>query len=279
MKELFQISFSGGRTSGYMTKKLLDNYSDQYDFIVTFANTGREHPKTLEFVNNCDRVFGFNTVWLEAVTHKSRKACTHKIITFETACRDGSVFEDAIKKYGVPNQSYPWCTRELKLSVMTSYLKSRGIALKEIKTAVGIRNDESRRVSKKAKDTNIVYPLIDMFPTDKIQVLDWWKRQEFDLDLEEFEGNCIGCFKKSLKKQFMQIDKDPLGFLWNSRMEAKYTGVAAKHGDRVFFRGNLDTEGLFQLYRETKEAQTPTEAMPDANGGCSESCELYDMEG
>ena len=61
-KENYQISFSGGRTSAYMTKLLLDNFSDKYNFIVTFANTGMEHEKTLEFIHNCDLNFNFNTV-------------------------------------------------------------------------------------------------------------------------------------------------------------------------------------------------------------------------
>lgn len=46
------ISYSGGRTSAYMVDKLLENYSDQYWFIILFANTGQEHDKTLEFVRN-----------------------------------------------------------------------------------------------------------------------------------------------------------------------------------------------------------------------------------
>lgn len=62
MKEKYQISFSGGRTSAYMTKMLIDNLGDVYDFIVTFANTGLEDEKTLQFVKNCDDYFGFNTV-------------------------------------------------------------------------------------------------------------------------------------------------------------------------------------------------------------------------
>ena len=97
-KTPYNISFSGGRTSAYMTKKLLDSFSDLYDFTVTFANTSREDPRTLEFVHNCDVHFGFNTVWLEAVVHHgTRTACTHKVVTYDTADREGRVFEEVIK--------------------------------------------------------------------------------------------------------------------------------------------------------------------------------------
>ena len=49
MKENLLLSFSGGRTSGYMTKQVLDNYSDKYNISVVFANTGLEQKKTLEY--------------------------------------------------------------------------------------------------------------------------------------------------------------------------------------------------------------------------------------
>lgn len=39
------VSFSGGRTSAYMLRKVLDN-NDFSGLIVTFANTGKEHPAT-----------------------------------------------------------------------------------------------------------------------------------------------------------------------------------------------------------------------------------------
>lgn len=122
-KEKYQISFSGGRTSGYMTKLLLDNFSDQYEFIVTFANTGMEDTRTLDFVNNCDKYFGFSTVWLEAdVYHNQRKGTGFKIVTYETASRNAEPFEEVVRKYGIPNPAFPHCTRELKLAPMRAYL-------------------------------------------------------------------------------------------------------------------------------------------------------------
>lgn len=279
-REVMQISFSGGRTSGYMAYRLLTEYKDKYDFIVTFANTGREHHKTLEFINNCDKHFGFNTVWLEAVVHHGeRKANTHRVVTYETACRDGSVFEEDIKKYGIPNMAFPGCTRDLKLNPMKSYLKSVGLKENKVKTAIGIRNDEVRRVNPKtAASRALVYPLIDIWPTDKQMVLDWWKEQPFDLEIEEFEGNCLCCFKKSIKKQCMQIDKDPTAFDWCREMEDKYLYTGPQEGPRPFFRGNLTTDALFAYHKEIKAAGLSMERLPaDENGGCSESCEVYEL--
>lgn len=124
MKKLMQISMSGGETSAFMANYLIQNYSEEYDFIVTFANTGLENEKTLEFVNNCDKYFGFNTVWIEAdVQHGQRISSKHKIVTFKTASRKGEPFHEVIKKYGIPNKKYPHCNRELKLNPICNQLE------------------------------------------------------------------------------------------------------------------------------------------------------------
>lgn len=279
MKPLMQISFSGGRTSAYMTKKLIDNLAYQYDFIVTFANTGMEHPKTLEFIKKCDDVFNFNTIWLEGVVHyDERKSSTHKIVTFETASRNGEPYEAYIKKYGIPNTAFPQCTRELKINPMRSYLSSLGINHKTIPTAIGIRADEKRRIAKTAEAEKIVYPLIDIWPTDKQDILDWWEDQSFDLEIEEFEGNCLGCYKKSFNKHFMQIEKDPTCYNFYRNMEDLYKTIGPQKGVRVFFRNHTDTRQLFKMYDEFKENNVKLPKQYDlyANGGCSESCEVYE---
>lgn len=276
MKLKYQISFSGGKTSAYMTKLLIDNFSNDYDFIVTFANTGLEHEKTLEFVNNCDKHFGFNTVWLEAVVDpRKMKGTTHKIVDFETACRDGSIFESMISKYGIPNKAYPHCTRELKLQVMESYLRSLGINPKEIKTAIGIRTDEKRRVSKTHEIKNITYPLISDFPSDKEDVNIFWDNQKFTLNIDEYQGNCKMCFKKSFKKLFRQLDDDIDSLKFHKEMEMKYPQTNNKdgHGDRVFFRQNTSAIQLFEMWQSNNDS-TPLHHL---DGGCSESCEVYEV--
>ena len=59
-EKILVISFRGGRTSGYLTKKLLEEKHKWKDVVVIFANTGQEHEKTLDFINNCDKYFAFN---------------------------------------------------------------------------------------------------------------------------------------------------------------------------------------------------------------------------
>ena len=66
------ISFSGGRTSAYLTWRLLQEKDAWKDVVVIFANTGQEHQKTLDFVKNCDDHFGFNTVWIDASVNDER---------------------------------------------------------------------------------------------------------------------------------------------------------------------------------------------------------------
>ena len=269
-------SVSGGRTSARMRHWLGQHYSGP--ILTLFANTGREHPRTLDFMRRCDEEFGFNTVWLEAVVHpEDGTGTTHRVVTYETATRPSvygeTPFEEMIKKYGIPNKAFPHCTRELKLRPMHSYLRSLGYNPAKIPTAIGIRADETRRVK---DQPNVFYVLIDDEPSDKQDVLDWWSGQPFDLDIEEFEGNCLGCWKKSLLKQFAQLDKDPTVYEWTDRTEKKYAHAGSGIGARVFFRGNMSTERLVQLRRSVNDGTDP--ALLIADGGCAESCELYETE-
>ena len=50
-KQRLNISNSGGYSSGVMTYNILNNYSDEYECVVTFANTGCEHENTR--TNHC----------------------------------------------------------------------------------------------------------------------------------------------------------------------------------------------------------------------------------
>lgn len=235
-------SFSGGNTSAVMTKRLHDEYSDQFKIVTVFANTGQENEATLEFVRDFEINFRIPVVWVEAVINAGkRKGTRHRIVTFETAARDGNPFEDMIVKYGIPNTAFPHCTRELKLQPIKSYLASIGWKKKDYLSAVGIRTDERRRVSKKAGKNKILYPLIDMFPSDKQDVNDAVEDWPFKLNLPPYKGNCKWCWKKTDSKHVRLIHETPEIYDFPRRMESLYgfNGAGTEMGRRVF-SGNRD---------------------------------------
>jgi len=164
------VSFSGGRTSAYMGWWL--KYHTDHELKFVFMNTGCEHPATLEFLNECDRRWNLDLIWLEAVVNHEGKGhgfgTRHKVVDFKTAARDGAPMEDTIKKYGIPNPAFPHCTRETKLHPFKSYVRDND--LNDWATAIGIRSDEFDRANPKHKELNIIYPLLTMNPTNEDSV-------------------------------------------------------------------------------------------------------------
>ena len=273
---------SGGRTSAYMTKRLLDECSNDYEMLICFANTGQENNETLDFVNECDNRFGFNTVWIEAVVNDGRVACTHKVVNYESASRKGEPFESVVAKYGLPNNGYPHCTRELKENPIHSYVKSIGWKKGEYYTALGIRADEPRRIKRNKTVQNKLYPLVDLFPSDKLDVMDFWADQRFDLKLHDYQGNCKWCYKKSAKKLFKILDDDISIFDFPMMLEQKYGKVGSNKikGEivsepRTLFRNYMTAENMIRLFNETNYKQESFVFNDEEDGGCSESCEVF----
>lgn len=274
---------SGGRTSAYMTKRILDEYSDQYEIVVCFANTGQENDETLDFVKDCDEHFGFNTVWIEAEVNEGRVGTTYKIVNYETASRDGKPFENVIAKYGIPNVTYPHCTRELKEAPVHSYIKSIGWKKGEYLTAIGIRSDEPKRIrTVNTNKMNRVYPLAHWFPSDKQDVMTFWSEQDFDLQLQDYQGNCKWCYKKSNKKLFQIMDDDITIFNFPNQMEKKYghvgtNSIKGTYSDqpRAFFREYMSTQNMIELFNETNFKQMKFIFDDYEQEGCAESCEAF----
>lgn len=282
MKAL-QISFSGGRTSALMAYLLLlEPANRNRQVIITFANTGQEDNRTLDFVHECDqRLFGKRVVWLEAEVHGSAgQGTTHRVVTYETASRitdETGPFERVIKKYGIPNRAFPNCTRELKIRPMDSYLRSLGLAKKDYETAIGIRADEIDRIP--TNRGNFIYPLADM-EIRKNDVLDFWAKMPFDLELPEHFGNCVWCWKKSKRKLLTLVRQRPEVFEFPKKMEQLYPNAGAGDGPRVFFRGHETVDDLFRQAAEpfsifSDRARPEFDPALDVAGACSESCEVY----
>lgn len=279
------VSFSGGESSAYMAKRIAEMNSVKYsDIIFVFANTGQEMPETLDFVNYVDKAFHLGLVWLEAVVvHGERKSCQFKTVTYETATRDGTIFEEVVKKYGIPNAAYPHCTRALKLDPITNYARSIGWGAGSYDTAVGIRIDEVDRISGKAEENRIIYPLVRTWPMRKVDINNFWRNQPKRLNITGYQGNCVWCWKKTLRKHYTMLDDDPTWYDLPARLEAEYplAGHNVDGTPRTFFRGNRSTQDVME------EAKKPFVRFDDENreydlgldtgGGCGdgESCEIY----
>jgi 3'-phosphoadenosine 5'-phosphosulfate sulfotransferase (PAPS reductase)/FAD synthetase len=194
-----QIAFSGGRTSAYMLRQILDaNGGLPGRAVVTFQNTGREMPETLDFVAEVGERWGVPIVWLEY----RPIAPFFDIVSHNSAARNGEPFDALIdRKQYLPNQQSRFCTIELKVLTAKRYLMSLG--WKRWTGCVGIRADEPHRLNKPPPiDRWTVWtPLADA-RVGRHHVTEFWSRQPFDLRLPNVKGNCWlgncdGCFLKS----------------------------------------------------------------------------------
>jgi 3'-phosphoadenosine 5'-phosphosulfate sulfotransferase (PAPS reductase)/FAD synthetase len=213
------ISFSGGRSSGMMAKILCDNLPEN-ERILAFANTGKEEEATLKFVHDFEVYFA-PIIWLEYCPENG-----FKVVDFQTASRNGEPYEALIKKRKyLPNVVARFCTTELKITPIKKFMKSLGF--KNWDNAIGIRYDEPRRYARlkdacKKEPYDSIAPLYQM-RIRKQDVLNFWKQQPFDLQLQEHEGNCDLCFLKSRAKIKKIIKENPTKAEWWSKME-KITG-------------------------------------------------------
>lgn len=208
------INFSGGRTSAYMTKRLIDE-GGQY--LITFQNTGKELPATLDFINECDKRWNLNIIWLEY-----RKPASFAVVNYETASRKGEPFNDLLKqRTALPNQRFRFCTVELKIETLRRYLKSIGVD--DYISYNGIRHDEPRRWAK-AKSTDVELPLVK-WKVNKKDVLNYWDMQPFKLNINEPYGNCDCCFLKGKGKLAIIAKEKPELFNWwiNAEIDKGYT--------------------------------------------------------
>ena len=140
-----QIAFSGGRTSAYMLWRILEaNGALPSCAVVTFQNTGREMPETLDFVQEVGARWNVPIVWLEY----RPTAPFFEVVSHNSAARNGEPFEALItKRKYLPNQQTRFCTVELKIRTAKRYLMS--IGWRHWVNAIGIRADEVQRLVNK----------------------------------------------------------------------------------------------------------------------------------
>ena len=105
------ISFSGGRTSAYLLYKVIEAHGGILpDYVYpVFANTGKEMPQTLEFVNDCSNRWDVKIYWMELFniiedgkgpTENDRKwMFKYKETDYKNCSKNGEPFELVINHY------------------------------------------------------------------------------------------------------------------------------------------------------------------------------------
>ena len=266
------ISFSGGRTSAYMLRKIVDAYGGRLpDGVwVAFANTGMERPETLDFVDVCGRAWGVEISWLEYLWDAPHRT---RVVDFATASRNGEPYAALIDRKGfVPNPTLRACTTFLKRDRIESYARHR-LGLKRWHAVIGLRADEQRRVLRmramncgSRTGAHAVLPLADA-GVREADVLDWWKEQPFDLGIPSYAGNCTCCFLKGRAKLIRIIREDPTLADWWIEQEAK---VANRTGPDGRACESMKRFRLGETYAELKAAALAHRDLFDDAAHCSQ---------
>lgn len=266
------VSFSGGRTSGYMLHEILAAYDGHLpgDVHIVFANTGKEREETLRFVHDCQVRWRAPIRWLEYDEDPDGKP-TFREVSHNSASRKGEPFEQVIrrKKY-LPNAVTRFCTIELKIRTMSHFMMAHGY--KHWNNVVGLRYDEGRRVLKalERNDSNkerfkTVMPLSTAKVT-KPDVMAFWRAQPFDLQLKPYEGNCDLCFLKSRKALENIMHEQPGSADWWVRAE-QTVGASKPSGARFV------TEYSYRELAETARRQMNLfEARDEPGVECGFAC-------
>ena len=90
-----QISLSGGRTSAYMLHQILEaNGSLPERVQVLFANTGREMPQTIDFVQEMSSRWEVPITWLEY--DRTENKVGYKVVNHNSCSMKGEPFEKLV---------------------------------------------------------------------------------------------------------------------------------------------------------------------------------------
>ena len=224
------ISVSGGRTSGFMLRQIIDAHGGKLpgNVLPVFLNTGREHEATLQFLREISERWDCPIYWVEyryGDRPDGGKFHTFEVVDYCSASRNGEPFAQLIeaRKY-LPNPVTRFCTVELKIRTAERFMRSLGFD--EYDNCVGLRADEPRRVARMKGDTkseNVRMPMAEAGHT-LADVLAFWKAQPFDLMLpggDNTFGNCDLCFLKGRAKLSAIMRTMPKAAEWWAEQEER----------------------------------------------------------
>lgn len=237
------ISFSGGRSSGFMLWNILEAYDHQLpdDIKVVFCNTGLEHEETYNFIHRIEQNW-CDVTWLEYDLDSEKKQ-TFKIVDYDSASRLGEPFSLLNNKYKrLPNPVQRYCTGKLKIITNRLFLKS--LKWSSWDACIGLRADEQRRVNNYHEDVKYVTHIFPMYEAghDKNDVNAFWVKNPFDLKLphnSNIWGNCVGCHLKGIGKLYAIAEQAPEHLQWWADQENLHQNQFRR--DRPFYKNIIQS--------------------------------------
>jgi 3'-phosphoadenosine 5'-phosphosulfate sulfotransferase (PAPS reductase)/FAD synthetase len=280
-------SVSAGYSS-VMMAIMLPKWFPNHNIIYVMANTSKEREESLHFMNECDKHYNLNMVWIEAEFHEKGVGVTPNVVTYENLKTKGEIFEAGIKKLGIPSKVNKWCNRDMKLEVLTKYANSI-FGRNNYSVAVGLRTDEMDRVRKDYKDNNVFYPLMDRGISKK-ERNKFWKDQPIKISIEAYKGNCDLCFAKSNRKLITIIKEEPILIDWWDKMIKDYGNISIEgkpsyndlleaNNGMTFYRGYNTIEDLVKMAEQPFSKATDEyiyeNDLFDLEDECGSGCQVF----
>tara|TARA_R110000772_G_scaffold50134_1_gene115342 strand:- start:1 stop:876 length:876 start_codon:yes stop_codon:yes gene_type:complete len=280
-------TISAGYSSIMMALKIKEWYPD-HKVVYVMANTSKEHKESLIFMNKCDRYFGLNMNWIEAIFNPIKgKGVKFRVVKYKDLKTNGEIFEDGIKKLGISSKINAWCNRDMKLVPVKKFADSV-FGLNNYSIAVGMRADEMDRVGKAYKTNNTFYPLLDNGITTKDRNK-FWDNQPIKIEIPAYKGNCDLCYKKSNRKIMTVLKENPDKAEWWNNMIKKYSQIPiegkpsynayAENGGMSFYRQNISLDELIKMANDPFKMATDEylyeNDLFDKEEDCGSGCTIF----
>jgi hypothetical protein len=238
------VAFSGGRTSAFMLHEIAEANGGIPERVrVVFANTGREMPGTLDFVQEVSERWSIAVDWVE---YRPDDPWFAKV-SHDSAARAGEPYALMIRhKRFIPNGRKRICTEQLKVRAAKRMLVAEGWT--SWTKALGIRDDEPGRHDMPDQPREALWMPLVCAGVRREDVVRFWQQQAFDLP-EGTISNCRLCFQFNRPKLANQMRKDP-NDLWPERMEETGFGTFIDGESWADFRARLMAQG--DLFEEPK---------------------------
>lgn len=206
------VSFSGGRTSAYLCKLMVEKFGkDDVDFV--FMDTGEEHEETYEFIRNCNSHFELDLTCLRGdFSLPIGSGVGYSVVSINDINPDSKPFKEMMAKYGVPYIGGMFCTDRMKLKPYKKYC-DRTYRKSNYETWLGIRFDEPKRLvgDNKKKELSAYKQLKADGLNDECISLLYVNARD---DIKELDQWTISDTSKELMlKRIAHLDKENLHYL------------------------------------------------------------------